>query len=46
MVWLELNKSTKRAQFTRGEGRIEIPAVLEGQGKITQLAAKLPPGRV
>lgn len=45
-MWLELNKNTKRAQFTRGEGRIEIPAVLEGQGKITQLAAKLPPGRV
>lgn len=43
-MWLELNESTKRAQFTRGVGRIEIPAVLEG--KITQFAAKLPLGRV
>lgn len=45
LVWLELNKIIKRAQFARGVGRTEIPAVLEGQGRITQFAAKLPPGR-
>lgn len=45
LVWLELNQTIKRAQFARGVGRIEIPAVLEGQGKITQFAAKLPLGR-
>lgn len=30
-MWLELNKTIRRAEFNRSAGRIEIPAVLEGQ---------------
>lgn len=45
-VWLELNKTTKREQFTRGVSKTEILSLLEGQGEITQFAAKLPLDRV